>query len=205
MISLAGCASHPFAQKWTWSRDDDRTTITKNNESKTDAIEQAASVGLSGKTLWLKPPKLNDCEYDSSQFPTFSQVEVANVTASVAQPAMPTFRIAAQLKRKNTEGQLTFIVFERTTEYDTPVAERCFYDFDPKKKYKMSASEWELIAKSSYRIGFSPAQLQLSIGEPEEINRTVVQGLVHEQWVYDKPLFRGYIYFENGKLKSWQD
>jgi hypothetical protein len=201
MMALAGCASHPFAQEWVWSQKDERASMARDNERKSAAIERDASAVLSGKTLWLKPPKLNDCEYDSSQFPTFSQVEIADVTAD-AHPSIPSSKITIQMKRKNTEGQLTFHVF--TSEFDT-LTEVCFYDFDPKKKYKMSASDWALIAKSSYRIGFSPTQLQLSIGEPEDINRTVVQGLVHEQWVYDKSLFRGYIYFENGKLKSWQD
>jgi hypothetical protein len=40
-----------------------------------------------------------------------------------------------------------------------------------------------------------------SWGKPEAINRTVVSGLVHEQWVFGST----YLYFENGILTAFQD
>jgi hypothetical protein len=40
-----------------------------------------------------------------------------------------------------------------------------------------------------------------SWGEPNKVNRTVGKWGVNEQWVYDDT----YLYFENGKLTSWQD
>ena len=40
-----------------------------------------------------------------------------------------------------------------------------------------------------------------SWGQPDDINRSVGSWGVHEQWVYGDE----YLYFENGKLTSWQD
>lgn len=39
-------------------------------------------------------------------------------------------------------------------------------------------------------------------GEPLEVNTTIVQGLVHEQWVYG---WQTYLYFDNGILKAIQN
>ena len=41
----------------------------------------------------------------------------------------------------------------------------------------------------------------VALGSPKDINRSVGSWGTHEQWVYDGE----YLYFENGKLTSWQD
>lgn len=41
----------------------------------------------------------------------------------------------------------------------------------------------------------------ISLGMPNDVNRTVGSWGVHEQWVYDNI----YLYFENGKLSSYQN
>lgn len=68
-------------------------------------------------------------------------------------------------------------------------------------------------------LGMTKKQVTLSIGPPSEINRTVGNWGVREQWVYRsariyemfnpmaydqnrKPI---YLYFEKDKLVSWQD
>ena len=53
------------------------------------------------------------------------------------------------------------------------------------------------------KIGMTKTQVRISWGEPSDINESVGSWGVHEQWVYH----RGsgpYLYFENGKLTSWQ-
>ena len=42
---------------------------------------------------------------------------------------------------------------------------------------------------------------KLSWGEPSRNNKTVYEWGTHEQWIY----INYYLYFENGKLKSWQE
>lgn len=50
-------------------------------------------------------------------------------------------------------------------------------------------------------LGMTPEMARLSIGNPSEINKSTGSWGIHEQWVYEKK----YLYFENGKLTSWQD
>ena len=50
-------------------------------------------------------------------------------------------------------------------------------------------------------IGMTFEMARLSVGSPNEINKTTGNWGVHEQWVYDNK----YLYFENGKLSSWQN
>ena len=50
-------------------------------------------------------------------------------------------------------------------------------------------------------IGMTKEMAIDSWGEPDDINRTVGNWGVHEQWIYGNT----YVYFENGKLTSWQD
>ena len=52
-------------------------------------------------------------------------------------------------------------------------------------------------------IGMIPEIVRLSIGRPDDINKSTGSYGVHEQWVYeDKDM---YLYFENGTLTSWQE
>ena len=64
-----------------------------------------------------------------------------------------------------------------------------------KKKYKAA------IQSGSFMLGMTDDMVVASIGYPNDINRTVGSWGVHEQWVY----YSMYLYFENGKLTSWQD
>ncbi len=45
-------------------------------------------------------------------------------------------------------------------------------------------------------------QVLIAWGNPKDINKFVGSWSVHEQWVYDGGR---YLYFEGGKLASWQD
>lgn len=51
-------------------------------------------------------------------------------------------------------------------------------------------------------IGMTDSQARISIGRPNDINRSVGEWGTHEQWVYNDGR---YLYFENGKLTSWQN
>lgn len=52
-----------------------------------------------------------------------------------------------------------------------------------------------------YWIGMTDEMTRVSLGSPDDINRTVGSWGTHEQWVYDSL----YLYFEDGILTSWQD
>lgn len=52
-------------------------------------------------------------------------------------------------------------------------------------------------------IGMGSEEARRVWGKPDNINSTSGSWGVHEQWVYG--LTRTYLYFENGKLTSWQE
>ena len=52
-------------------------------------------------------------------------------------------------------------------------------------------------------LGMTTTMARLSIGSPNDINRSVGSYGVHEQWVYDSRNL--YLYFENDILTSWQE
>jgi hypothetical protein len=68
------------------------------------------------------------------------------------------------------------------------------------EKYKDSEFKPEIL-KHKVAIGMTKEMVVDSWGNPEDINRTVGSWGVHEQWVYGHT----YLYFEDGKLTSFQD
>lgn len=71
------------------------------------------------------------------------------------------------------------------------------------KKLRVNASIKKLIFKHSFTIGMTTDMVVLSIGFPDDINRTITAHYEHEQWVYRD--YDMYLYFKNGILTSWQD
>ena len=71
-----------------------------------------------------------------------------------------------------------------------------------KKKY--GTAIYNRIKNGDYWLGMTEDMAILSLGRPENINRTVGRWGVHEQWSYSV-IGRLYLYFENGKLTSFQD
>lgn len=55
-------------------------------------------------------------------------------------------------------------------------------------------------------IGMPRARIIELYGEPDDINKTVLESSIREQFVYDQPdNERLYIYVENGELTAWQE
>lgn len=73
---------------------------------------------------------------------------------------------------------------------------------NPRLKYPNINDEiWQLIQQEKVKIGMSKDECELSWGKPNDINETIFENSISEQWVYEK----NYLYFENGVLKTIQD
>jgi hypothetical protein len=72
-----------------------------------------------------------------------------------------------------------------------------------KKNYikKYGQKTYNKLKEGHYWIGMNREMATISLGSPKDINRTVGSWGVHEQWVYENR----YLYFENGKLTSYQN
>ena len=62
---------------------------------------------------------------------------------------------------------------------------------------------WLKLRAGYYWIGMDREMAMISLGYPDDINRTVNSFGVYEQWVYSRKKL--YLYFENGILNSYQD
>ncbi|MDY3547341.1 hypothetical protein PG291_01835 [Riemerella anatipestifer] len=58
------------------------------------------------------------------------------------------------------------------------------------------------IANGKVILGMNKEMCEAAWGSPININRTIIKGLISEQWVYG---FGTYLYFDNGKLIAIQD
>lgn len=75
--------------------------------------------------------------------------------------------------------------------------------FNEKKEYlykRFGKEIAEKIIKKMYWLGMTSEMAELSLGSPRSKNKSVGSWGVHEQWVY----YSTYLYFENGKLTSYQ-
>ncbi len=73
----------------------------------------------------------------------------------------------------------------------------------------MSTREVQLIEMANrgrVMAGMTSDQVRIAWGHPTSVNRSVVAGTVHEQWVYRRgPGVAQYIYLEDGTVTSFQD
>lgn len=67
---------------------------------------------------------------------------------------------------------------------------------------KATEKKKEDLAAHRIWIGMSKEEAEISQGKPNDINRSVGSWGTHEQWCYPGGV---YLYFENGRLTSWQD
>lgn len=100
------------------------------------------------------------------------------------------------------------------------------WDLPKKRQNYVELNTWispeikEAILAGRIILGMTPQQVIASRGKPLDINRTTERFGIHEQWVYvgievnerlqlsKKEMLLdhefAYIYFENGKVTSWQ-
>lgn len=64
----------------------------------------------------------------------------------------------------------------------------------------------EAIKAGKVTVGMTKEQVTEILGNPADINQTVVSGRKHEQWCYGS-ISEGtdmYVYFDDGKVMGWQ-
>jgi len=61
----------------------------------------------------------------------------------------------------------------------------------------------EKLINGYYWLGITDKMARISLGLPDDINKSVGSWGVHEQWIYKK--YDLYLYFENGVLTSYQN
>ena len=111
---------------------------------------------------------------------------------------------AKELERKKTEQE----ALKKQTAMDAELQrKRKALNAEQQKKRKIDIFNrygqvvGQKILDGKIWIGMTKEMAEESWGVPSDINRTVNQYKVHEQWVYSSR----YLYFDDGILTSWQD
>lgn len=110
-----------------------------------------------------------------------------------------------KVKYKNIVGYVSYNIMQKTDKllfiYDEEKSNRL------KKLTKQFGSNNAIaILNNKYWLGMSTRMAEESLGIPKDINSTVGSWGKHEQWIYSKKNNKYlYLYFENGKLASFQD
>lgn len=105
------------------------------------------------------------------------------------------------LSLKNSTLEHKFIGLYKTKKYLFPLAIIDSWNYFDYKVYNWSQSIWTDIKNQEICRGMTKDMAILSWGEPNDINRSVGSWGVQEQWCYEN----SYLYFENGRLTSWQN
>jgi uncharacterized protein YdbL (DUF1318 family) len=109
-----------------------------------------------------------------------------------------TEKVDAYIKVKKAE-QIELERLEYQNKLKTEKIEFAKLEKEYIKKYGQKT--YNKLKKGDYWIGMNREMSTISLGRPKDINRTVGAWGIHEQWVYDG----FYLYFENGKLTSYQN
>lgn len=115
------------------------------------------------------------------------------------------FDMTTVIKKRTKSIIVNFDDFDK---YDVKNVYKGYANNINRKAFKLLQENpsWEkqqciTIASGKVNIGMTSDMVRKAWGSPRDINRTVGSWGVHEQWVYGG----SYLYFENGKLTSWQD
>lgn len=127
---------------------------------------------------------------------------IYNSAVPAAPPSIPTKLVeeVAKIPEKRfclTWGELTRRDSKKGSDYLRAVQNRAVQDFNS----PTTADQDQAILHREAEIGMTECMALAAVGRPEDINRTVFTDHVHEQWVYGN----GYLYFDDGKLTSFQD
>ncbi|QNK78082.1 hypothetical protein H7F37_03080 [Winogradskyella sp. PAMC22761] len=87
------------------------------------------------------------------------------------------------------------------TEYRLKSQKAKYAELEKTYIKKYGQKTYNELKQGYYWIGMNKEMATISLGSPNDINRTVGSWGVHEQWVYDNL----YLYFEKGKLTSYQN
>lgn len=153
---------------------------TENPEEKEKIIkEKVASLGIKeGMDVWLKFPMsglsgLTKLKIDNIEY-LFDTVNFVIISNS-----------NVRINKPSIESLLDII-----------------YLSIPNKLKKLDKKTLDAINNKNIFLGMKDYIVITSVGQPDDINKSVGPWGVHEQWVYNNEV---YLYFENGLLTSWQE
>lgn len=156
--------------------------------------ELVAGKKLIGTTIWVNNsevarPQDLITENKESSYTTFNLEPLAVTDVVLGSYGHSKGTGPFFLKVKKGSGEVGLLKFNQ----------RYFYENDPLPK-ETSADIKTTIQQQKIKVGMTQEHAILSWGKPKKVNKSVGAWGVHEQWVYGSQ----YLYFENGRLSSFQ-
>jgi hypothetical protein len=166
-----------------------------------------------GKTYWVK--KFNFFELIGDKYDYVFNVKDIKTNKLVSDKNLGFF-IKVKIEDITKDSQfITEIAgikcyFNSNVIFEASADDYEIFEKDPITIFKWSKSIWNKIASdyNFYWIGMTCDMAIMTMGRPNDINRTVTSQTVYEQWVYNditNNIPQTFLYFKNGKLTSWQD
>jgi hypothetical protein len=181
-------------------------------DNKEDLINSLARDGLSiGSTVWLMGVLRQHGLAPS--VPAFTRIEVTDADIiyrfdTMGRPALATNEKEIVLFGRLTDGNDVKIVLEKYylfTEGEHGDVKTKLSFVDPTKKLlKWGRRTLKAIADREVFIGMTQQQVLMSWGRPDRVNTSVGSWGSHEQWVFGDSPGASYLYFQNGRLASFQ-
>lgn len=172
-------------------------------------IDNARSKWI-GKTLWYVDNKIDTYNEDTGEVGSmkvkkYSPVKVVDIVLGWYDHEPVRFI----LQTSSGEEGFKDVNLSGTNVSDTLRDIFNFKEFfltqDPRIMHKWSDRIWSAIEEGKVFVGMTDKQARMSWGKPEEINKTVTNNIVHEQWVYGSSGYFSFLYFENGILTAIQN
>jgi hypothetical protein len=161
-------------------------------------IKELKSAGIKqGKYVWLKDPRWD--------IPVLTRLKIMSIKSSKEEIANPAgyngpqrYLNGVSVILTTDDGKENTVSFDEQSDINQNINVQ-FLLYDPIKKW--GKKFLEAVRKHKIMIGMSKDQTIVSWGFPDTVNKTVGSWGTHDQWVYGNK----YVYFENGRLTSWQN
>ena len=173
------------------------------------ACSKSASMAFSSsrnKSFWFKSD-INGgwCQLGAMKNlprPT-TQLKILKITGVVGKDE-DTLEETCGLRIELSDGKRSYI-FPKVARLPEPDEfNHCLLSFDPRAKHKNWPQKWwKAIEENRFEVGMSPEAVRYLLGDPGKINHTGGAYGNHDQYVYEVAGY--YLYFNDGKLTSWQD
>jgi hypothetical protein len=200
-LVLLGCGPSEQQQAREAAAQQAAHDLAKHNNERRDTClreKQAridAAAAMSKQRKWTDAvEQVADCAYDTKDVDFLKALADANRGKYLA--------VANDPKARAADKAYAYRVLARDYPDLAPKYGALIDKADLDAKRAAEAADRAARKKQGVIIGMTQDEVLMSSwGKPRRVNRTTYSFGVHEQWVYDG----GYLYFENGKLKTIQN
>jgi hypothetical protein len=172
---------------------------SKDLKDKSELVRALEENGVNvGSTVWLRVPM--------GELPGLSKIVVKDADVRPKYEWSKSNVHLVLIAEVEGKGDFILELNPYTNFYDGPsgTVER-FYLTDPKQLVaKWGKRVLKAISERQVVIGMTEDQVTASWGQPTRINASGGRWGKHEQWIFGESR-ASYLYFENGRLTSWQN